>query len=1854
MFNRSGRHVAAVFFSVFAVGATSNVTALANSTEQPVGAVGAAIESRQTANSDEWATRNGGRVTRISSEPLRWEDRTGDLHPYDLDVERSPGGELAADVGSETATLPSEASDQKTVLRDGSAKVSLVLREARAVAPTALGPRSVRYPDTFPGVDRVLTTVPGGVKEDLVIESAAAARDFSYKLELSDGLKPSVGDDGNVSIRRGSDLIFLIPAGVAYEQNDTTTRSPLGRYELHSDGAGAWTLTVSLDQKWAGARDRKWPVVLDPTITVDRLTMPNGTECQTNFPGHEDRYNEMASCYAPIDYPSAGGSAFGTIDVNTGAEALLRWPLPGVLANRTVTQAKLGVYVTAMNGTAPAKLRVSTLNQLPSQGFEPDNYHSAVPTDVQEVAQSGSAVSFDLTTAVRRWLSVASGPDSNNGIAISTNPGNPGFPVSTPTTPQVAFSGSIGGSGNADPARRPYLDVYSAATAQAGSEVEYPAEGQMTSRFVDLGALAGSDNPTAATFEYLAPGAKDWKVVPAAALRGREDGKAPPAGAISIDKNRTSRMIWDLNKTPGGENDGDFHVRALLDAGSSSGGGVTPTRNFRLDRKNPETTSVTAVGPANVDMISGDLAVTEEDANVKAFLNDLSLSRTYHSRGGSPRTTDMFGPGWVSSFEVDGGEMPYRGIYNYTDVQETQELASWSVNETEAFWTTFDFNDLAVDPIFKTSRVENQYAVLEKADGSKLTFRKNGSDWVMDNYSPDVQVTQSGTTFTVRDADGGVTTFTPDSNGSPNYRPTEYAQPGSTSKTTYQYKLVDGRRRLSRIVAPTLSGISCPTGPSATWVAGCRALELNWVQHTFGGKSDWRVDDVNLRAVDPSGTVSATSTTIAHYDYDASGRLQRVSDPRTSTGLPTEYAYDATGRMTAYTPAGERPWTFDYQTIDGDSGAGRIRGVTRKNPAGVDATTTFVYDVPLSGSTAPNDLSPVSTARWGQKDRPWTATAVFPADATPSGVPASWARATISYLDVRGRTVNVADPLHGISTTEFDKNGNVSRELTARNRERVLAAADPPTRAALLDTQFVYAANGVDQQDRIGPEHEVRAPDGTVVLARDRVQTAYDAGKPAAFPGDLHLPTEIRQGSLRTSDGTNFDEQVVTNEYSSGASNRGWEVRKPLRTTTGSGTTGAITSTVVFDPTYPLVTEKRMPKAASSADPGTTTFSYYGINASDWCASGPGLTDGAAAGGMACSTSPGAQPNSGPSLLSSFTRYSLYWNPTVVRQATSASNVETSPVRTTVIGRDALDRPVSRTTTATTGRAIAPTTQTYSASTGRLTTSSTSALGSEPASSLTRVWDDNGRLSSYTDADGDTSTYSYDLAGRQTSVQDPRGTRQTSYDDADRVSAVSDSALSGSITATRDADGSLIREVLPDGVTGSTTYNEAGAPVSRKWERTAGCASNCTWFQSALSRDGLGRVTRNTTLNSDQTFGYDAVGRIATVSDRRNAVCTQRTYGYDKNSNRTSETKTVSAANGSCGSGSASTKATTVDAADRLTASGYSYDLLGRTSAIPAQDTPSGSGTTLTHDVDDLLATTSAGSTTQSLTRDPNRRLRSDTSTSTGLPTKTTLVRYASDEDVPSGRTSGSAWERYITDVDGTQIATRTNTSSTSWELTDLHGDTVVTVAPGATTATLREYTPFGAAAWSNASTGPVGLSHGWAGGAGKLSSFAPGGLVQMGARTYNPTTGRFLEVDPIPGGGANAYDYANQDPLNQSDLGGDATVWQTHWTVPDAQKWSRRIEKAALVIDAGGDAVPIPGLPGLAQKILAALGAGYLHLVAAQITDAAHLAEIKNERYKEPRYKNGKGMIGVYIKIKIPKGVEVKATKERSTKYNY
>jgi RHS repeat-associated protein len=134
---------------------------------------------------------------------------------------------------------------------------------------------------------------------------------------------------------------------------------------------------------------------------------------------------------------------------------------------------------------------------------------------------------------------------------------------------------------------------------------------------------------------------------------------------------------------------------------------------------------------------------------------------------------------------------------------------------------------------------------------------------------------------------------------------------------------------------------------------------------------------------------------------------------------------------------------------------------------------------------------------------------------------------------------------------------------------------------------------------------------------------------------------------------------------------------------------------------------------------------------------------------------------------------------------------------------------------------------------------------------------------------------------------------------------------------------------------------------------------------------------------------------------------------------------------------------------------------------------------------------------------------------------------------------------------------------------------------------------PLAASAYSAAAL----PEYGWLGSQ-ERSTERPGGAISMGARVYVPQLGRFLQPDPVPGGSANPYDYAWQDPVNAFDLNGDFSCGLCKTIMKGAVVAGKAIggfvydHAAGLSTFAGYGAVAMYGVCALTAGTGCALGA--------------------------------------------------------------
>ncbi|MER6363582.1 RHS repeat-associated core domain-containing protein [Kitasatospora sp. NPDC001527] len=193
----------------------------------------------------------------------------------------------------------------------------------------------------------------------------------------------------------------------------------------------------------------------------------------------------------------------------------------------------------------------------------------------------------------------------------------------------------------------------------------------------------------------------------------------------------------------------------------------------------------------------------------------------------------------------------------------------------------------------------------------------------------------------------------------------------------------------------------------------------------------------------------------------------------------------------------------------------------------------------------------------------------------------------------------------------------------------------------------------------------------------------------------------------------------------------------------------------------------------------------------------------------------------------------------------------------------------------------------------------------------------------------------------------------------------------------------------------------------------------------------------------------------------------------------------------------------------------------------------SANGTSMTWDVEGKLASLTQGTatTTYVYDADGNQLVRRN-------PGKVTVNLGSGDELTYDTNSKVSTGTRYY-GIPGGITLVRQGPTKLSYQFADHHGTNSLSIDRTTLAESRRATDPFGAL------RGPASLSTPWAGDKGFVNGLKDDitGFTNLGARQYQPSTGRFLSPDPILDAGDplqwNAYAYSNNNPVNRSDPNG-------------------------------------------------------------------------------------------------------------------
>ncbi|MFF9062365.1 polymorphic toxin-type HINT domain-containing protein [Streptomyces sp. NPDC014882] len=390
-----------------------------------------------------------------------------------------------------------------------------------------------------------------------------------------------------------------------------------------------------------------------------------------------------------------------------------------------------------------------------------------------------------------------------------------------------------------------------------------------------------------------------------------------------------------------------------------------------------------------------------------------------------------------------------------------------------------------------------------------------------------------------------------------------------------------------------------------------------------------------------------------------------------------------------------------------------------------------------------------------------------------------------------------------------------------------------------------------------------------------------------------------------------------------------------------------------------------------------------------------------------------------------------------------------------------------------------------------------------------------------------------------------------------------------------------------EGIKATASHDLTGKPLQYELSNAGGKKAWVTnEYEPGTQRLAYTRVDRQDVAGVDQasTFRYDEAGNVLAVSDtsrsgtdtqcftydhlrRLTEAWTQPTtacastpsapvlggpapywtsYGYDKTGNRSTEvehdvtgdtTKDVTSTYGYPTPGATAVRPhglkTVTRSGNGVTAGdSYTYDAAGNTDTRTLGD-----GTTqdLDYDAEGRLAKVTepveGGSPqiTEYLYDADGARLIART------PTGTTLYLGATEITVAKGTATPKA-TRYL-DLGGGHLAVQEDDGKVTFTTADHHGTALLAIDAATQQLTQRRVTPFGGSRGEQPADWPG--TKGFVGGTQDVAT----GLTHLGAREYDPATGRFLSVDPIMDltdpQQINGYTYGNHNPLTFSDPSG-------------------------------------------------------------------------------------------------------------------
>lgn len=230
---------------------------------------------KRTETSKSFIMSDGTTQMELSPSPVHYRDGKGKWQDIDTTVVAGEEGDAFQNIKNGFRSRYGKTTTRLLTFENDGASITVgASGDSRKVSPAADG-STVTFADVFGGADVRYEVTSGGVKEDIVLESADEVVD-EYSFELrTNGFVAKVRGDGAIEFyKRASDErpALVIPAPYMYDSSADNAEGGAGFSnnvsQTVTQRGGVIEVAIKPDTGWLASDERVYPVRIDPTITV--------------------------------------------------------------------------------------------------------------------------------------------------------------------------------------------------------------------------------------------------------------------------------------------------------------------------------------------------------------------------------------------------------------------------------------------------------------------------------------------------------------------------------------------------------------------------------------------------------------------------------------------------------------------------------------------------------------------------------------------------------------------------------------------------------------------------------------------------------------------------------------------------------------------------------------------------------------------------------------------------------------------------------------------------------------------------------------------------------------------------------------------------------------------------------------------------------------------------------------------------------------------------------------------------------------------------------------------------------------------------------------------------------------------------------------------------------------------------------------------------------------------------------------------------------------------------------------------------------------------------------------------------